>query len=190
MGNTNSEGCNTLIKAGANTVTSAHDVLSVYEFIYPHRISIESAVRAERELTRKSGQESARRRHIASRPSKEAEAAMKKEKQLTERAESKKYRDEMRGGDGESFSFERDRREREAEKKQSAQAPDAADDKALPVTDTERRVLDAVGDGAVTPDELCAQGFSPAEVMSALTILEILGLVTAVPGGRYMKTNR
>ena len=57
----------------------------------------------------------------------------------------------------------------------------------VPITDQERAVLDAMGEKAVTPDELMSKGFSASDIMSALTILDILGYVTSVPGGRYVK---
>ncbi|MBQ8175321.1 MAG: DNA-processing protein DprA [Clostridia bacterium] len=40
---------------------------------------------------------------------------------------------------------------------------------------------------AFTVDELCAEGFSAAEVLAAMTILEIHKCVMALPGGRYTR---
>ena len=40
---------------------------------------------------------------------------------------------------------------------------------------------------AFTVDDLCAEGFSPSEVLSAMTILEIHKCVMALPGGRYTR---
>ena len=196
VGNENSSGGNALIKEGASAVTSAYDILCEYEYLYPHRISCEAAKHAEHSLARLGtasiGKDSAARRHIASRPQKKDGADGKPIKIAA--ADD--------GGRGGSFSFERDRQmiaeeartqaERKVERRErKAEKPAGGDDNGgvgLPITKTEQAVLDAIGGRAVTPDELCELGFTAPEVMSALTILEILGRVTAVPGGRYVRS--
>lgn len=214
VGSVNSAGCNALIKAGAQTVTSAYDVLSEYEFVYPHRISVEAAKYAERAINSKSGQESAARRRISARPQLSTATVDDGVISVTERtrrkAEEAAQAEAEKNDTSGSYSFanakrEREdvvREERERKKAREAKAADAETDAAqnvtaetpvqseVPITDVEGAILAAIGNGAVTPDEICSKGFSPAEVMSSLTILEILGHVTAVPGGRYVKTKK
>lgn len=168
VGRENSAGCNELIKDGAKTVTSAADILGVYEFIYPHSINVEAAIKAELSLGSGSGHESASMRMIASRPGIGERRAEKRAKKQTRR----KLQDPP-SAEEESFSFEEQRREFRAEK--------------APLSDGERAVYEAMGDGEVTPDELTSRGFSASDIMSSLTMLELFGYVTAVPGGRYRR---
>lgn len=168
VGRENSAGCNELIKSGARAVTSAADILSVYEFVYPHRINVESAKKAERDLGSCSGRESAARRMIASRPGREERRADKRAMK-----ETRKMLSDRPSAAGGSFSFEEQRREFREER--------------APLSGSERAVYEAMGDTEVTPDELVPQGFSASEIMSSLTVLELFGYVTAMPGGRYRR---
>ncbi len=210
IGNKNSEGCNALIRGGARVVTSSTDVIETYEFIYPHKIFVAAAERAEKTLTAERGQNSARLRRIASKaaaPAKvgkddekaakaEAKAEEKagklmlQEEKRAKKAETKTYKSDLKSassrkrGEGDpSYSFAE---QREAEK---AAPPLKAELKPIevPVTDAEKALLDAMGNGEVTPDELMEKGFSAADIMSSLTVLEILGYVSSVPGGRYVR---
>ena len=42
-------------------------------------------------------------------------------------------------------------------------------------------------DRAITADALAKLGYSIGEIMSAMTVLEIKGLVSSLPGGLYIK---
>ncbi len=179
VGRENSAGCNELIKNGARAVTSAADILGVYEFVYPHRINVDAALDAERDPSVGSGHESASRRLIASRLSRDDRRAEKRAKKETREHMSEKKKDR----DG-SFSFEADRQIREPEA-----APAKIDVAAVreTLTGSQLAVFDAMGDGEITPDEIAACGISLPEIMSALTLLELSGCVTALPGGRYRR---
>lgn len=204
LGNKNSEGCNDLIKNGARVVTSAEDVIGTYEFIYPHKIFVAAAEHAERKLSVEHGHNTAKARKIASRGDKTAEKKEEKrearEAREQKRIESKTYKNDLQlsktaGAIVKSYSFADDRKEAETIREEApnqipnkeASAAKKAND--VPITDAERAVLDAMGDAAVTPDELLGKGFSASDIMSSLTILEILGYVSSVPGGRYIKNN-
>lgn len=211
IGSKNSEGTNALIRGGANVVTSAADVLGNYEFIYPHRIFVAAAERAERTLSVEKGHNTAKIRMISSRkPFDDAENGLSgKKSERNSRSdrerysyEAKEYKkdlksaerisDRKKNGDGgrnadkarsDSFSFVEER-ERKSE---AVPEPKKINKNDVPITETESAVLEAMGNSAITPDELMAKGFSASDIMSALTILEILGYVTSVPGGRYVK---
>ncbi len=199
LGNKNSEGCNDLIKNGARVVTSAEDVIGTYEFIYPHKIFVAAAEHAERKLSVEHGHNTAKARKIASRSDKTAEKKEEKKREAQKareqkRTESKTYKEDLQisktaGAIVKSYSFADDRKEAEVPPKPKAAAPSAQKSNDVPITDAERAVLDAMGDSAVTPDELLGKGFSASDVMSSLTVLEILGYISSVPGGRYIKNN-
>ena len=54
--------------------------------------------------------------------------------------------------------------------------------------DSTRRVFSLIPDGAAfTPDVVAAQGVDVGEVITALTMLEISGLITSLPGGMYVR---
>ena len=62
------------------------------------------------------------------------------------------------------------------------------EDRIAVLNDTERAVYLALPDDVPTaPDELILDGFLPEDVIGAFTLLEIYGLIEAVPGGRYRK---
>ena len=42
-------------------------------------------------------------------------------------------------------------------------------------------------DSAVSPDALVEDGFGASDVITALTMLELCGLVTSLPGGLYIR---
>ncbi len=206
LGNLNSEGCNALIRGGAHVVTSAVDVLGMYEFIYPHKIFIAACERAEREIKAESLRKSAKLRRIASRPVVSPE--VKKEDRDRQRAEEKTYKKDLaapkkekKTDDAPSYSFAEDR-ERASEAKKNAEQttaemavglqkkPSEAKPSEVPLMAEEEALLRAMGDTPITPDELMEKGFSASEIMSGMTVLEILGYVTSVPGGRYVKTQK
>ena len=193
VGRKNSEGCNRLIKGGAIPVTTAADVLGVYEFIYPHRINIGAVLRAEREVSESFGQRTAQNRRISSRPAEgeqkisvstetEAREEPEEKKRILSRFSKKAERKEVKkdnpnGGKTaaeETFSFEHDSGVIPPEENTSLTARD-------------REVLAAIGEDPFTPDELVSRGYSAAEIMSTLTILELFGYISAQPGGRYKR---
>ncbi len=220
LGNRNSEGCNALIRSGAHVVTSAADVLGIYEFIYPHKIYVSACEHAEREMTEKGMRDSAKLRRIASRPVISPEK--KKEDRERRKEETKIYKKDLtpskktvKAPSVPSYSFLKDREEQkpapapdpspvkltpkdvpisEGEKQVPAPAPDPSPVKLMPkdvpISEGEQALLVAMGQSEVTPDELMSKGFSAADIMSGLTVLEILGYVTSVPGGRYVRVKK
>ena len=51
-----------------------------------------------------------------------------------------------------------------------------------------KKVFDAMPlDKAISPDEFVANGISIAEAITSLTMLEIMGLVSSLPGGTYIR---
>ena len=51
-----------------------------------------------------------------------------------------------------------------------------------------RRVLEAMPiDKAISPDEFMSAGISITDAVTSLTVLEIMGLVTSLPGGTYLR---
>ncbi len=61
-------------------------------------------------------------------------------------------------------------------------------DDSLPLSEHERTVLQAICDGAEDADDICAKaGLESGRVTTALTSLQLKGLVTRLPGNRFAK---
>lgn len=59
------------------------------------------------------------------------------------------------------------------------------------LTPTEKRILNVLKPGILSFEQICAEtGIAPREMMSALTMLQIHGLVEALPGKNYQKKVR
>lgn len=69
------------------------------------------------------------------------------------------------------------------------QTPMQSDTKQIPahLTDIQKHILAMIGDGK-SFDEMCAAGIRASELMVELTILELDGHITSVPGGGYKRT--
>ncbi len=160
-----SRGCNDLIKDGALPVTSAYDILRVYEFIYPHRINVEAALRAERDASSRTGRLTASLRSIAKRTSGAFSKRDGAPPAAFPKAEKKKAAAEEPDTGG-SFAF--------------------APEESVPEPEGVRGVIyRELKKGDRTPEEISAAGFDISVVMTEITMLELDGLAEALPGGRY-----
>lgn len=175
----NSEATALLLKRGARPLTCADDVIGLYEPLYPGRLNMfkllePTKVRMNRVLS--SLRVSARpyypkykaydgdmpvmqEKTPAPKPQKQSIAPQKTEMQ---EAQSASRRPNV-----------------------SAELPP---EKAKLFDEKTLAVYRAIPPGhAMTVDEICAAGFSAAEVMAALTMLEIYHCVTSIAGGRYVR---
>ena len=86
-----------------------------------------------------------------------------------------------------------EKREVKAEKKQEEKrAPEqVADNSAALLStldDTTRRVFENMPiDKAVSPDSLSALGIGIGDAITSLTMLELCGLISSLPGGLYIR---
>lgn len=172
IGAANSGGTNTLIRDGANMVLSARDIIKVYEFPWRDAMDLTAFSGAER-ISDYSGGLYERYGVCTGEPKREKQEApqqhKKEEKQPTLRIT---YPRDRRGDDG----------------KDKSAAPAAAKDASAGLDGKLREVYEAMTPGEkVSIDRLMRSGFTMGELMSALTQLEIRGLVTSVPGGLYLR---
>ncbi len=171
VGERGSAGVNALLKDGAEAATSADDVLKDFLFLYPDAVKTNAFI----ERT----------------------------------AEQAEFSALAYGADMGDYARERKKRKDNEEK--TAPVPDiriksiekdiyisetADDDK--PVTDAELSLIDdrtravfmSLPDTDFLPDEAANAEFDCVDIMCALTILEVNGLVKAVPGGRFKARHR
>ncbi len=167
INDSNSEGPNQLIKDGVNVVLRADDIIEHYDFLYHDTISFRGLSRAKRsavpceEALEKYGVASVyhKERYI---PSKDSPVSVETEDM----------------GKTEAVS-------------QQTSVPAVSDNSEsifLGLDEGTQKIFALIPDGtAFTPDAVAAHGIDVGEVITALTVLEICGLVASLPGGLYIK---
>ena len=193
VGSAGAEGTNGLLHDGANLALTTADILAPYEYIYANQI--------HRERLQKAAQSSkADLRYLANlgvielvsrREATKTETTVEPIETAAETptatvAQEKPKRTRI---------LSRKSKVKAAEETPKApEAPARVEPKQTPdqqlasLTDTQRAVLSAMPDDrAVTADSLCAIGYHYGDVIAALTMLEILGLIQKLPGALYMK---
>jgi len=165
VGEKSSEGTNYLLKQGALTATGASDILSAYEFIYPHSITLSGAVP-----------------HIS------AEEAFEKHS-LGRRGKKKKAEEEKTSSAEKTSTVKKEKKSKkesifpEREEKTVVRRADVDS-----LSESERKILDYMTpDVPMLAEEIAEGGFSLSDVMVALTMLEVAGAVEAGAGGYYLK---
>ena len=171
VGEKGSGGVNALLKDGAETATSADDVLKDFVFLYPDAVKTDA---------------------FTERTVMQAEAS------------GISYGADM--GD-----YEKERKKRQDREENAVPAPqirikdlekdiyisedkadaDAATEAELSLIDERTRaIFMSLPETAFLPDEAANAEFDCVDIMCALTLLEVNGLVRAVPGGRYKAKRR
>lgn len=162
-----SSGTNRLIKNGARLVSTPADILEEYEFLYPHRIDMSRIPRmnARFEYVRVRDAKSAAPLKVASPPSEYRRAEKKREEKPVPVAGAPNVPP---------------KEEPKPVKEDSKQK-----DRLSALDDTELAVYKAIGAEKKTTDEIIRSGIKASEVMTALTMLELYGLIENLPGGYY-----
>ncbi|MBQ3528634.1 MAG: DNA-processing protein DprA [Clostridia bacterium] len=164
VGEDGAEGTNHLLKQGATPVTCALDILSEFEFIYPHTIMLDRAV------PHISPDEAEDKMDVGSRRKKK-----KAEKKSPEKKAEKPEKTEKKKKGASPFPKE------ERERK-----PVRIDLESL--NEDDMKVLSAmIPDVPMLCEEIAAKGFELSAVMVSLTMLEVAGAVEAGAGGYYLK---
>ena len=201
-GNIDSEtasGTNMLIRDGAQAVLTGSDIIFNYAYLYKDSIDMQrlhmSEFRSEINLdtVRKMGvatrvidhadkqdASSPRKLGIAesrhSLRNKPAESTVPKELQQPK----------VNADNGKALA------ERGAEERENISMPSSTGDNSSKIVDSlsekQKKIFDEIPiDKAITVDYLTAAGFSMGEVMSTLTVLEIKGLISSLPGALYLR---
>ena len=175
----NSEGPNELIRDGANVALGAEDILSSYDFLYGDVINYKGLRKAQR----KSALDESvidelgvcARSYKVSPTNEEAHVVY-----------GQKEKGNTTSHKADSESTEKARQTATEEIKSEA-AP--RDDSALDGLDAGvRKIFEEMPiDTAVSPDMLVGEGADVSDVITALTFLELCGLVSSLPGGLYIR---
>lgn len=182
VGEINSKGTNSLIMNGARMVTSALDILSEYEYIYPNSVrtdlipgrSAPSVLLQRPRGSLKLASPSPDNEDIKNLQTAESvEPYKKKEKKKAEKKVPSKPKKEK----SEKVELE--------DKPSAAKTPSQ---NSSPLSENEKAVLSAMPEGkGVTCDEIARSGLPISTVLITLTTLEIKKYVSALPGGLYVK---
>ena len=161
----NSEAPNELIREGAYAALSSDDVIKHYDFLYHDVIDYKSLSRAKMRSFLDEG--------LLEKLCVSAKDTLTKSSELPK----------------EDVIEQKKTPPKTADKEVTLEAP-RTDNEALlsSLDDVARRVFSEMPiDLAVTPDKLVSVGVSAAEVITALTMLELMGLVSSLPGGLYIR---
>lgn len=201
IGESSSDGTNSLIQEGAAVVLRTDDILSGYEFYYGNKIDYIrlSYARARSELDERALEKAG----VCSRVNRGAGRSEEPEnpeesEELRQRSRNNILRPKIKTsfperiksmvvgnktadkGENKNAGAERRPAERKAIK------PSSAEPRGL--TDDERKVYEAMPDNrAVSLDYLMSRGIGISEAVATLALLEIKGLVSSMPGGMYVK---
>ena len=159
IGEVNSEGPNHLIREGAYSVLESIDILKHYEFLYRENLNL----RALRATSAPDCDETLRRFGVPT-----------------------DYEEGRRGG--RPFFDEARTAQKTVKNIKKEQKEEPAPTPSVPLSPLEQSVLSRMPmDKPTAPDALCADGCGIGEVLTALTMLELYGIVTSLPGGLYVR---
>ena len=172
----NSYAPNELIRQGANVALSSEDILRHYDFLYHDMINYRGLARSKAHMVE---EETALRRYGVSalyeiKKNKEKKASVPKTNPTVASKESTSHRPVL---------------ETQMSKTESSQGrPDASEPVLAALDDVTKQVFASLPmDCAVSPDGIALEGVSIGEVITALTLLELSGLVTSLPGRLYQR---
>ncbi len=172
----NSEGPNELIRGGANVALCSEDIILHYDFLYHDVIDYRGLKRSKHRSDFKVGAVekygvSSEVYYTAAELAARAEAQNLLRREKPEDEDKKKIVE--KDGDVES---------------EATSIPDNSEAVLASLDTATRNVFNLMPlDRAVSPDEFAGAGVGIAEAVTALTMLEINGLVSSLPGGTYIR---
>ena len=193
----NSSGTNSLIRDGAQAVLCGHDIIRNYAYIYRDSLNIANMVNSEKHS--EFNPDVVRNMEIAVRvftPERKKQGDMDS---LQKSSSSPRRPSSKAQASGEKKNFTtKENAQRPSEIRADEQRREVAADTAKSgdnsakilekLSEKQRKIFDEMPlDRAVTVDYLTKTGFALGEVISALTVLEIKGLVASLPGALYIR---
>ncbi len=196
IGEENSSGTNGLIRDGATAVLCGRDVVKNYAFLYRHTLDMHALTQAESRSAFDPSE--LLKMKISMRVSAPTAQSIPNEK-LQKRESSSD------GGEYNSFeSFKEQiskqkKTQRKSAKKNAAEPEKVSQPQTVNTGDNSQKIIESLSqrqrdifdempmDKPVTVDYFTKSGYTMGEVMSALTILEIKGLISSLPGALYIR---
>lgn len=188
----NSSGTNMLIRDGAQAVMCGNDIIRNYMFIYRDRLDVQRMINAEAHsdfdgnVVKSMG--------VAVRvytPTAQKQGGFESLHKAEGRKRSPFIRKEAKREESAKANNEDKTDQIKHHEAPPSPQKSSGDDSAKvleKLSEKQRRVFDEMPlDRAVTVDYLTKTGFTLGEVISALTVLEIKGLVSSLPGALYIR---
>ena len=177
----NSEGPNELIREGAYPALCSDDILRHYDFLYHDVIDYSKHTKAKRKVARGDADAALRKYGVGSRVLKFANDPKPQEPAQAQTPDEESFVLEERHEDEQTPTEQASTEKRESMADNSAELLAGLDE-------TTRRVFESLPiDKAVSPDALAAAGIGVGDAITSLTMLELCGLVSSLPGGLYVR---
>lgn len=177
----NSEGPNELIREGAYPALCSDDILRHYDFLYHDVIDYSKHTKAKRKVARGDADAALRKYGVGSRVLKFANDPKPQEPAQTQTPDEESFVLEERHEEEQTPIEQASTEKRESMADNSAELLAGLDE-------TTRRVFESLPiDKAVSPDALAAAGIGVGDAITSLTMLELCGLVSSLPGGLYVR---
>ena len=177
----NAQGTNSLIRDGANAVVEARDILENYNLLYGKNINYLSLAYAkeryeyDERVFGKMGIAARIYNGINAAAPKDGGASELRPKRRTAVSPSEKTPSTVENKKKKFGEF-------------SAEKRDNTEEIISKLGDVEKEIFSEIPiDRAISMDALCALGYTVGDVMSALTLLEVKGLVMPLPGSLYIR---
>lgn len=173
----NSDGPNELIQQGAYTVLSTEDVLKHYEFLYRDVTDWKAMQRASRKLRPEDVDKVLEKYGVNGNKS----SAKTEKKEIAAKGASK---------DKKISAAEVGKTERVsgAEENAGESLADNSAELLAGLDDFSKKIFESMPiDKPISPDNLTAMGIDAGKAITALSMLELVGLVSALPGGLYVR---
>ncbi len=197
IGEENTSGTNALIRDGATAVLCGRDVVKNYAFLYRHTLDMHALTQAESKSDFDTSE--LMKMKISMRISAPAAQSIPNEK--LEKRENRSENGEYNGFESFKEQISKQKKApRESKKKQKDAAPEKiSQPQSASMGDNSQKIIESLSarqreifnempmDKPVTVDYFTKSGYTMGEVMSALTILEIKGLVSSLPGALYIR---
>ena len=182
----NAEGPNGLIQNGARVALQAEDILLYYDFLYHDVVDDKGLSRAKKQVHAvqsalgKYGVESVTDRAMRKQGTKRKSHHETVNARPAEQSDGKVLRAEKE----EKASVLTPQTTEKPSQKSCAPSQELL----VSLDDTSRNVLEKMPlDRAVSPDAIAATGMDTGDVLTALTMLELGGFVSSLPGGLYVR---
>lgn len=181
----NSDGPNELIREGAYPALCSDDILGHYDFLYHDVIDYSKHTKAKRKVARGDADAALKKYGVGARVLKFANNSESGEKTPAPDEETfvleESVTPEQRSEAPPTQNAPKETEARESMADNSAELLAGLDE-------TTRRVFESLPiDKAVSPDALAAAGIGVGEAITSLTMLELCGLVSSLPGGLYVR---
>ena len=187
VGSKGADGTNGLLRDGAKMVLSTEDILEPYQYTYAESLNLE-AFKASKSLT------DIDLTHLASLGVIDLSTDPSGEKKMSLSPLAPEQKEKKAAKPRATSAKQEKRVEPQKDREEQKPIPQVVERVAIPeatlatLTPAQKTILEAIpDDGTLSADAIYALELPRADLMAALTMLEIMGLVQKLPGSLYKK---